>query len=83
MTLTTDEAATIVGVSPVTVRSWVAKGWLTPVPRFDPARRHHLFLEDDVVRCEYEHRTSAKRANIRRARAEWAQMLDISCSVRS
>lgn len=73
MTVTTGEAAILVGVSPATVRSWVMKGWLIPLPRLDPARRHHLFLVDHVVRCEYDHRPVAKRRHIEWAQAEWAR----------
>lgn len=32
-TLTTDQAATHLGIDPVTVRRWVMKGWLTPIRR--------------------------------------------------
>lgn len=81
MTLTTGEAATIAGVEPATIRSWVMKGWLVPVPRLDPRRRHHLFMPDAVIACEYAHRSSAKRANLRRAQAEWVRMVDNSGNV--
>lgn len=75
MTVTTEEAATMVGVSAVTVRRWVMKGWLIPVPVFDPSRTWHLFIEGDVVACEHQHRPAWKRAAFTRAQIEWRALL--------
>lgn len=69
--VTTEEAADLAGVSPVTIRQWVRKGWLTPMPVLDPTRRHHLFARTDVVRCEFEHRTLKRRAAYKRAQQVW------------
>lgn len=53
MTLTTDEAAEVAGISPVTVRTWVLRGWLEPVRRGAKPLRFHY---EDVARCQREHR---------------------------
>lgn len=75
-TVTTREAAALAGVSPATIRSWVAKGWLAPLPVLDPSRRHHLFKPDEVVRCEHDHRSRVRRAQFRRAKTQFEQVLD-------
>lgn len=48
MTVTTDEAARLAGVSPATVRSWVLRGLLRPVRRGARPLRFH---PEDVWRC--------------------------------
>lgn len=53
MTLTTEEAADVAGVSPVTIRKWVMLGWLSPVRR---GARPLRFDYDEVARCQREHR---------------------------
>lgn len=59
MTLTTDEAAEIAGVSPVTIRKWVMLGWLDPVRRGARPMRFHY---DEVARCQREHRPATWKA---------------------
>jgi excisionase family DNA binding protein len=51
VTLTIEEAAALVGVSPHAVRRWVDRGYLAPVrANAKPVRFH----EQDVVECAYE-----------------------------
>lgn len=73
MTVTTEEAAALVDVSPVTIRRWVQKGWLVPVPVLDPARRHHLFETEAVIACERAHRSGKRRAAVARALRMWGK----------
>jgi excisionase family DNA binding protein len=58
MTVTTEEAAEIAGVSPVTIRSWVLRGDLEPVRRGAKPLR---FDYDDVARVQREKRSRAWR----------------------
>lgn len=53
--LTTDEAAHLAGVSPVTIRRWVMKGWLEPLTR---GARPLLFRPDDVRHARHRINTS-------------------------
>lgn len=67
-TLTTTDAARIVGVTPMTVRQWVARGHLEPV-------RHGvkplLFREDDVVQCHAARRPGRERAVLAEMTRRW------------
>lgn len=68
MTVTTDEAATIAGVTTATVRGWVLKGWLSPVRRGAKPLR---FDYDEVARCQREHRPATWRARHAEAASRW------------
>jgi excisionase family DNA binding protein len=68
-TLTITEAAELVGVSPFTIRSWAARGYLRPVrPGAKPAR----YLEADVIECRYERMSRAEHDALD---ALWRQVL--------
>jgi predicted site-specific integrase-resolvase len=56
LTVTTEEAAEIAGVSVAQIRKWVLLGWLTPVRR---GARPLRFVYDDVAKCQRDHRTQA------------------------
>lgn len=74
MSLSTTEAAELVGVSPFTVRSWVARGYLRPVrPNAKPA----LYAEADVVECRYQRMSRAEHDTLD---ARWQQILADSAS---
>lgn len=68
MTVTTDEAAVIAGVRPVTIRQWVLKGWLEPVRRGAKPLRFHY---DDVARVQREHRPETWRTRHAEAVDRW------------
>ncbi|RNL63634.1 DNA-binding protein [Nocardioides marmoriginsengisoli] len=68
MTVTTDEAAEIAGVSPVTVRSWVLRGDLEPVRRGAKPLRFHY---EDVARVQREKRSGAWVTRHAEAVARW------------
>lgn len=75
MTVTTDEAADIAGVSPATLRSWVMRGWLEPVRRGAKPLR---FRYDDVARCQRDHRPQTWEARHAQARDVWISRLSAS-----
>jgi predicted site-specific integrase-resolvase len=70
--LTAEEAGEQVGVSPITIRSWVAKGWLKPV---NPGRRPMRFRWLEVSRCQADHRRAAERARLDTLRADYARFV--------
>lgn len=69
MTVTTEEAATIAGVRPATIRSWVMRGDLTPVRRGAKPLRFHY---EDVARCQRSKRGKAWERRHAEAVEEWA-----------
>lgn len=73
MTVTTDEAATLAGVQPVTIRQWVMKGWLEPVRRGAKPLR---FRYDDVARVQRDHRPSTWRTRHAEAAERWRGAID-------
>ena len=70
MTVTTNEAAAIAGVQPVTIRQWVVRGWLEPVRRGAKPLRFHY---DDVARVQREHRPATWRARHAERVCAWEQ----------
>ena len=69
MTVTTDEAADLAGVTSATIRQWVVRGDLEPVRRgANPLR----FDYDDVAACQRRKRPRSWRERHAAARDEWA-----------
>lgn len=67
-TVTTSEAADLVGVDPATVRWWKTRGYLAPVRAGSKPLR---FLEGDVWRCA---RDRMPAAEVARLDALWEQI---------
>lgn len=68
MILTMIEAAELVGVSPLTIRQWVARGHLKPlVPNAKPL----LFRESDVLDCSYARRPKTWHTKMDTLSAAW------------
>jgi DNA-binding transcriptional MerR regulator len=59
--LTLTEAAARVGVSPRTVRSWVARQQLQPIPLSRGMLGHHAYAEPDVLAAEKTNRAGRTR----------------------
>jgi excisionase family DNA binding protein len=68
MTVTTEEAAELAGVSVSQIRKWVLLGWLNPVRR---GARPLRFVYDDVAKCQRDHRTQAWEARHAAATQRW------------
>jgi excisionase family DNA binding protein len=68
MTVTTDEAAQIAGVKPVTIRQWVARGRLEPVRRGAKPLR---FDYDDVAGAQHAGRSESWRQRHAEAVKRW------------
>lgn len=75
MTVTTEEAAEIAGVSTATLRGWVLKGWLEPVRRGAKPLRFHY---DDVARVQREKRPSTWQRRHAEAVSAWIASADAS-----
>lgn len=61
------QAAESVGVSPWTIRQWVNRGHLEPVPGIAPM----VFFESDVTWCRTSRRTAADAARVSSLSAAW------------
>lgn len=67
VTVTTREAAEMVGVSVRTVEQWVRRGYLTPCNRTDGARpRVAKYLATEVIECAHDRRSRAWRDRLDR-----------------
>lgn len=66
-TLTTDEAAEVLGLRPATVRRWVMKGWLRPVVGGRPLRFRWL----DVEQALATHRPGVDQERLEAMAREW------------
>jgi predicted site-specific integrase-resolvase len=70
VTVTTEEAAHLAGVRPVTIRQWVLRGWLQPVRRGAKPLR---FAYEDVARAQREHRPRTWQARHAEAVERWTK----------
>ena len=68
MIVTTDEAAELAGVSPVTIRQWVLRGDLEPLRRGAKPLRFHY---DEVARVQREKRPATWVRRHAEAVAAW------------
>ena len=68
MTVTTDEAAQLAGVTSSTIRQWVVRGDLEPVRRGASPLRFHY---EDVARVQADKRPKAWRLRHAQARELW------------
>ncbi len=75
-TLTTTEAAELVGVSVRTVESWVARGYLTPCNRRDGQRTtwEARYLTDDVIECAHDRRPQTWHDRLDTLGQKWADV---------
>jgi hypothetical protein len=70
--ITTDQAAALCGVSPVTVRSWINRGWKTPggLRKLPVAWRYkgRIMLDPvEVAKADHATREKARRVVVRSA----------------
>lgn len=68
MTVTTEEAAEVAGVTAATIRQWVVRGDLEPVRRGAKPLR---FRYDDVARVQRQKRPNTWAARHAQARDAW------------
>jgi hypothetical protein len=65
--LTVDQAAHAVGVSPWTIRQWMNRGHLQPVPGIQP----FTFFETDIYQCRTARRGPSRAARVSSAARTW------------
>lgn len=68
MTVTTEQAAEIAGVTTSTIRQWVVRGWLEPVRRGAKPLRFHY---DDVARVQRDRRPATWHRRHAMAQERW------------
>ena len=66
--VTTEEAATLVGVTPATIRQWVARGHLRPLRAGASPLR---FREQEVIDCHAERTSKRWRTEVDRLAEAW------------
>jgi len=71
VTVTTEEAAHLAGVSPAVIRQWVVRGDLEPVRRGAKPLRFHY---DDVARVQQAKRSKAWRRRHEAMSARWSSL---------
>lgn len=84
VTVTTDEAALMVGVKPATIRQWVKRGYIKPIyPSWAGVVKFH---EQDVTECHRLRRSKPAEARfqqmVTRWQAESLALLDKNCHTR-
>lgn len=77
MTVTTEEAAEIAGVSTSVIRQWVVRGDLEPVRRGAKPMRFHYA---DVARVQADKRSKAWRARHAEAAERWGSAVGFDMS---
>jgi hypothetical protein len=66
-TFTVLAAAAAIHVSPWTIRQWVNRGHLQPVPGFAPM----VFFETDIYACQTQRRGPQQAAKVSRLAQSW------------
>jgi hypothetical protein len=61
------EAAELVRVQPITIRQWVLRGYLHPIPGTWP----RLFLAADVYDCHHDRKRESELRRLRHAADAW------------
>lgn len=73
LTITLDEAAEQLGISPATIRSWVLRGHLEPLNR---GSRPLHFRASDVWDCAARRRSTEERERLDRLAKAWSDTPD-------